>query len=389
MRQRFGFALVCFALAACGVVAQAQILEQPKLRVDEKVEVAGVKVAIKIPEDWNGGWFLFMHGFTPDPTTGPIDEDTEKELLSTAGRTVIIARRTGYATTRSQHPSTLEGAAEHAEKLRAYVLERFGSQGKILIGGNHMGSIISTVIMERYPDDYDGALTLTGVGYPHYFVLIERNFHIRVVFDYLFPGLPGDVYDISERETWGPTEALELMKKADPKKVEGFLRMWDFPSMEEAAIWIWMTARLETLAPPGSRRYDNTNTFYVGSNDDLKLNREIKRYRTNVTSSPESGEWNLLTGRIKAPILAVNPTYDLFIPIRSRQYYDTLTQMSDSHDLYVQKWLEWPDQLLPTEVIEKAFGELHRWVTEGIRPEPGEITFDRDAVKVRPRSSGG
>ena len=122
MRRRFGFALVCFALAACGVVAQAQILEQPKLRVDEKVEVAGVKVAIKIPEDWNGGWFLFMHGFSPDPTTVPIDEDTPKEQMGTAGRTVIVARRTGYATTRSQHPSTLEGAAEHADKLRSYVL---------------------------------------------------------------------------------------------------------------------------------------------------------------------------------------------------------------------------------------------------------------------------
>jgi hypothetical protein len=243
-------------------------------------------------------------------------------------------------------------------------------------------------MMERYQGHYDGALPLTGIGMPQFSLALERNFHIRVVFDSLFPGLPGDVYDLADFESWGPEDALELMEKADPKRVEAFLRMWDFPSMEEAARWVRMTAILGSMAPPGRRAYDNTNTFYVGSLDDVTLNREIKRYRANVQRSSEGGEWELLTGRIAAPILAVNPTYDFFIPIRSRWQYDELTQMSGSHELYVQKWLDWTDQLLPTEVLEKAFGELHRWVTEGIRPEPGEITFDRDAVKVRPLGSG-
>jgi hypothetical protein len=222
---------------------------------------------------------------------------------------------------------------------------------------------------------------------PQPFLNQQRNFHIRVVFDYLFPGLPGDVYDLSGYDSWVPDDAFELMKKADPKKVEAFLRMWDFPSMEEAARWIRMTAMLGSLGSSGSRPYDNTNTFYVGTDDDLKLNREIARHRSNMKRSREYGEWNLLTGRIKSPILAVNPTHDFFIPIRSRQHYDELTQMSGTRELFVQKWIDWPDQLLPIEVIEKALGELHSWVMEGKRPQPGEITFDREAVTIRPLGS--
>jgi pimeloyl-ACP methyl ester carboxylesterase len=361
-------------------IAGAQILEQPELQLEEYIEFEGVKVGIKIPTDWNGSWFLYVHGFAPDPTTVPIDE----KRPVTSSMAVVIARRFGYATARSQHPSSLEGGAEYTDRLRSYLLERFERREKVLVGGNHMGGIISTVIMERYPDNYHGALVLTGIGIPQSSLALQRNFHIRIVFDYMFPGLPGNVYDHSEFDSWGPEDALELMEKADPDKVEAFLRMWDFPSVEEAARWIRMTSALGRLASPGSRGYDNTNTYYVGSDDDLKLNREIPRYRANVARSAEYGEWNLLTGRIKAPILAVNPTYDFFIPIRSRQYYDELTLMTGTHELYVQKWLEWPDQLLPAEVIEKAFGELHDWVTKGIRPEPGEITFDREAVKVRP-----
>jgi hypothetical protein len=371
-------------LLLASLPADAQIPEQPELRLEEYLEVAGAKVGIKIPENWNGSWFLYVHGYAPDPSTVAVDE----KRATTANRTVIVARRLGYATARAQHPSSIQGGAEHSHALRSYLLERFGGDAKVLVGGNHMGGIISTVIMERFPDDFDGALSLTGVGIPQHFLALERNFHIRVVFDYLFPGLPGDVYDLSDFDSWGPKEALALMQKADPKRVEDFLRMWDFPSMEEAARWIRMTAMLGSLASSGSRSYDNTNTFYVGTDDDLALNREIKRYRTNVDRSEEYGEWNLLTGRIKAPILAVNPTHDFFIPIRSRQHYDQLTQMAGTHELYVQKWLDWPDQLLPTEVIEKAFAELHSWVMEGKRPEPGEISFDREAVTIRPLGSG-
>ena len=43
MRRRFGFAVSCFALVAFGGVVHAQILEQPKLRVDEKVAMAHSK----------------------------------------------------------------------------------------------------------------------------------------------------------------------------------------------------------------------------------------------------------------------------------------------------------------------------------------------------------
>ncbi len=384
MRRHIGRTVVVLGLITGAATAFAQLLEQPKLRLDEVVDVAGVKTAVKIPEEWNGSWFLYVHGYAPDPTVIRLDDDR----ATTDCRTVTIARRLGYATTRSQHPSSIDGASQHTDTVRAYVFERFGGEGKVLIGGNHMGAIICTVMMERYPDRYDGALPLTGVGMPQHFLALERNFHIRVVFDAMFPGLPGDVYDNSEYDSWGPEDALELLERADPKRIEAFLRMWDFPSREEAARWVRMTAMLRSLASPDSRPYDNTNTFYVGSDDDLELNRRVKRYRSNVTRSAEYGEWNLLTGRIKAPVLAVNPTYDFFIPIRSRQQYDELTQVAGTHHLYVQKWLDWPDQLLPTEVIEKAFGELHRWVTEGTRPEPGEINFDREAVTVRPLGSG-
>jgi hypothetical protein len=65
---------------------------------------------------------------------------------------------------------------------------------------------------------------------------------------------------------------------------------------------------------------------------------------------------------------------DPLVPIWVTQRYETLTQIANTHHLYVQMWVDQSGAAYEPALMERAFELLETWILDGERPQPGELT---------------
>jgi hypothetical protein len=172
------------------------------------------------------------------------------------------------------------------------------------------------------------------------------------------------------------TEVPKLVAQ-HPERLEEMLRMFKLDNLPQLA---WALSIYSGLLRDimvdraGGNPFDNTNTVYSGSDDDLKLNREVPRYTADPEAAEYMRQWYTITGKISDPVLAVNAMVDPLVPIWVTQRYDEATQLAGTKDLFVQKWVAETDNTRhKPETVTRAFELLVDWVVDGTRPEPGEL----------------
>lgn len=344
---------------------------RPVLPYAEEGEIAGARYAIEIPEGWNGGLVMYAHGYVPHGTP----QRLRGAPVNTGDMTLDQFRTLGYATARSAYSidgfALREGSLE-TEALRQYFWRRFGRTWPTLIAGTHQGGVITQIMIERYPEVYDGALVWSGATGPT-LASYKLIFDFRLAFDYYFPGLPGTAVDIREVDTlYRGTLGLVT---ADPAKLERFMAMTGLRSAEEVALAVTnYSSNLHDIHQlAGGNPFDNTNTVYSGSDDDATLNREIPRYAADAEAADYMRAWFTATGRISDPVLSVHALRDSLVPIETRQWFDDATRIQGTNDLFVQMWVDQDWARYDRKVVDQAVAMLDRWVREGVRPTPGEL----------------
>jgi pimeloyl-ACP methyl ester carboxylesterase len=348
--------------------------QRPELPFSEEGELNGARYAIEIPENWNGGLVMYAHGYIPPGTP----QRLMGRPISTGDMTCDQFRKLGYATARSAFSvegfALREGSLE-TEALRQYFWQMFGRAWPTIIAGTHQGGVITQIMIERYPESYDGALVWSGAAGP---TLSQHGgykglFDLRLTFDYLFPGLPGSVVDVQDVDGLY-RRTLELVAD-DPDRLAEFMRMTNLRSKEEVALAVTNYSSnlhdIQLLA--GGNPFDNTNTVYKGSNDDAKMNREIPRYTADPEAVDYLRAWYTPTGRISDPVLAVNALRDSLVPIETREWFDDATRIAGTNHLFVQMWVDQDWARYDRRVVDQAVGMLDTWVRDGTRPEPGEL----------------
>ncbi len=76
------------------------------------------------------------------------------------------------------------------------------------------------------------------------------------------------------------------------------------------------------------------------------------------------------TGELHDPVLALHTAYDEILPVSNYEYYDQLTQLNYTNDLYAQQYVLSEGHCeFSNEDIEKSFNELIIWIKEGRRPQ--------------------
>src|SRR5256885_15103064 len=118
-----------------------------------------------VPPAWNGGLILYAHGFVdPDapialPDAAPADVAPWvvqlRESLLGAGYAVAYS---SY----SENGWAVKDGAARTHELRTLFAGRFGVPSHVYVGGRSLGALITVMLAESYPADYDGALALCG-----------------------------------------------------------------------------------------------------------------------------------------------------------------------------------------------------------------------------------
>ena len=374
-------ALVMAVAISCYPTLTGETAEVQRPELDLPITDEGVighaPYYIHIPVSWNGGLVLWAHGYAKIGNY-PWDPPEDALMISTGKNTFAVALEKGYAVAVSRFSvlgfAVREGTLE-TEMLRDHFVRSYGPTYPTIIAGNHGGGYLTYYIMEQFPEGYDGGLAFSGGG-SSTLIAYKKLFDLRVLFDYYFPGLPGDVLDWSWDLDRIRELVPELVDRQPPERAEVFLRMAGLADVRDltSAILVGSYNLRDIMAErAGGNPFDNTNTVYSGSGDDAKLNREIPRYEADPAAEEYMRRWFTVTGRIAKPLLAVNVLDDPIVPITVTEDYDDITRLAGTNHLFAQMWVDQRNVAYKRGTVQRAFELLEAWIREGKRPIPGEL----------------
>jgi pimeloyl-ACP methyl ester carboxylesterase len=146
---------------------------------------SGALWVIDKPADWNGSLVLYLHGYTnPALPIALPGIDALRDSLLNRGYAVAAS---SYSSNGFAAPEGIRDSRELGEIFR----ERVARPRHTYLVGTSLGGLIGLLMVQRWEDDYDGALLVSGlVGSSR--EEIQYMGDIRALFDAVYPGvLPG------------------------------------------------------------------------------------------------------------------------------------------------------------------------------------------------------
>ncbi len=156
------------------------------------VTESGALYAMFLPNAWNGGLVIFVHGLI-DPAR-PI-------ALPTLGPAADTVGARGYAlaySSFSENGWAVKDGAQRTHELSDLFAAQFGEPSRTYLYGQSMGGLIAVKLAESYPTQYAGVLSECGV-LGGSFARFRYMLDVRLLFDFFYPGvLPGSVLGVPE-----------------------------------------------------------------------------------------------------------------------------------------------------------------------------------------------
>jgi pimeloyl-ACP methyl ester carboxylesterase len=324
---------------------------------------------------WNGDLVIFAHGYVD--VTRPVEiPENQLELPGFSIPEIINALDFAFATTSYSVNglAVIPGMADLIDLVDIFEAAK-GVPGHVYLVGASEGGIITTLLIEQYPDVYDGGLAICGpVG--DFAGQINYLGDFRVIFDYFFPGLmPGNPVDIPQTLIDGWDMHYDTMIKPailDPvnaELVDQLLAVTSAPfdagdpTTKEASIhdllWYNVFATNDGIAKLGGQPYFNQARDYTGSDDDVLLNSQVGRFTADQAALNEIEANYQTTGVITAPLVMVHTTGDQIVPFWHALQYRGKIILNDQLALHRHNVVERYGhcQFEPAEVLS-AFGEL-------------------------------
>ena len=125
-------------------------------RAVEPFSVKGAYDLIIVPEPWNGGLFIYAHGYTADQRSiVPYPRDITPANIGTkltGGDQVLqIPLNLGYAAATTTYRSVgwaVEDAVDDIENIRRHFVERYGTPTHAYIWGHSEGGMVTEAVLE-------------------------------------------------------------------------------------------------------------------------------------------------------------------------------------------------------------------------------------------------
>jgi hypothetical protein len=328
-------------------------------------EINSAKYKIYIPENWNMGLVMYAHGYEEIGEESEIISKEVDEFME-----IFTSRGFAFAASAYKHQGlVVKDGIEDTEALRSYFEMTYGKPEVCLITGHSMGGIISLASIEKYPLEYDGALPLCGWLAPLH-TLMKHGIDLLVSYDYFFGENDGEIITGEEY-----IEIEEIQKRIDNEAKLALLFAEHFRIKKEdlaEMIGFHQFVLKESSSWLGGLPAGNINTIYSGFGDkDSKLNRDIKRYSASDEAQEYFIRYSTPTGLLYDPVIALHTTYDEILPVFNYEYYEHLTEIKFTSDLYLQQYVVRDGHCnFTNEEVADSFDDLLLWIKEGVRPPP-------------------
>lgn len=349
--------LVLGSLAALGLVGQAKV---------EVGEINGAPFRIDVPANWNGSLVLYCHGYG-----GPTKYDDKQPLAATQK----VFTDMGYALAQSAYSArgwAVKEALGDTEALRQYFVRKYGKAKHTFVTGHSMGGITTLGVIETFPAQFDAAMPICGPLEPSLIGLKKRVFDSLVIFDYYYPGVIGSPVKISDTLT---AESLKAAIDADPKKREAVRRWMELATEPEVAgvVGFFAAIQKELMVHAGGNPFTNEDTIYFGTDDNVAVNRGVKRYAADPAAEEYMRHYYAPSGRLVRPTLALHTVYDQLVPSWASNAYDDMVQQQGSANFYVKRFVVRPGHCAVNgDETKHAFEDLVKWMETGKKPAGGE-----------------
>ena len=330
---------------------------------------------------WNSELVVFAQGIgNPNdpiglPTPGPL-----RETLTSQGFAVVYTSRSvnGYG--------AVKDGMQRTHQLRGIFAETIGQPTRTYLIGRSLGGLISVMLAERFPEQYDGVLSgcgLLGGG------AMELTYvgDARVLFDYFFPGVvPGAPFDIPPGVDFSPGSPTYIaVRDALVQGLSSFeqptLQFAAAANLQAATASEIVTAGLTTVGftvihgndlmdlTNGHMPYDNHETWYSGSRHDDALNAGVARFISDPSAVNYMEHYYTPSGELHIPVLTLHKTRDPLVPIFHEDSYADKVLGAGASDYFLRRTVNGFGHCGFPADEGLAFSALVQWVQTGVKPQ--------------------
>ena len=338
MRRRRSWATIAVALvlAGCGDgdVGQGPTDEgEPPVVGCTDGSAEGSLTRVCFPADWNGDLIVYAHGYVEPRAPVVVPENL---VGGTPVEDLVNALGYAYAATSYRANGLVaDVAVEDLVALEEMVRRTVRPDpARVFVVGVSEGGLVAALAVEREPGRYAGALAACGpIG--DFVRQIDYLNDVRVVFDYLFPGvLPGSAIAPPEEllESWETTyaPAAAAAVAADPERGAELAGITGMPveGLDAAALgetvasilWYNVLGTADAQERLGGQAYDNADRVYAGSSDDAALNAGVARFAADPVARAALARFQT-SGDPSAPISIIHTTGDPIVPFFHQPRY--------------------------------------------------------------------
>jgi pimeloyl-ACP methyl ester carboxylesterase len=414
MSKLWRFILIVALLLPAALVATPAAAATPPVpgACVDGVLTGGAKSRICVPSSgWNGDLVIYAHGYTP--FNAPLD--FQNLTLPDGQYLPDVVQGLGYAFAATSYRRNGLAILEGVEDIKLLVAAFPAAAGKAAVHtyvvGVSEGGIITALLIERAPELFSGGVSACGpVG--DFRRQVDYWTDFRVLFDYFFPGaLPASPINIPSAviSTWDAAyrPAIAGRLAANPSAARQLIRtgkaaisLGDPSTIATTTLnllWYNVFATNDGVARLGGVPFDNRHRWYVGSLNDLKLNREAQRFQADAAALTALTHYET-SGRVTKPLVTLHTTGDEIIPFWHQTLYwgKTVAALSGQNVIQVPVF-RYGHCNFTTEESLAAFGLLVWRVTgelpAGITPlfslEQARADFERAQRDFAQTPDGG
>jgi pimeloyl-ACP methyl ester carboxylesterase len=150
-------------LGGAGPAPALRAADAPAAEVKlETGQIGGAKFTLALPPGpWNRNLLLLAHGYRPD--TAPLIADLHPDRASLKA---VLDEGWMVATSSYRRNGLIVGdAIADLDALRAHIAEAYGDPQRVILEGESMGGLVVTIMAERDPGPYQGALVFDATLY--------------------------------------------------------------------------------------------------------------------------------------------------------------------------------------------------------------------------------
>ena len=305
---------------------------------------------------YNDRLVIWAHGFQDAGTPVGIPED---QLCFADICLPDVMTSLGFAFATNSYSKTglavLQGMDDIRDLVDIFTAEKGAPERVYLIGASE-GGIITTLLAEQHPDEFDAGVAACGpIGSFRYQIGYFGD--ARVTFEVFWPGLiPGDPLHPSQDliDMW-PDYYENVVKPAvlaDPARLWQWATVARLPfdpdnydeTIEEsvnAALRYAVLNFNDVVETIGGFPFGNMRRWYEGSANDEWLNEHVTRVKADLGALVEMRQNYDTTGRLDVPLVTIHTTKDQQVPFRHEKLYAGKTyQSGDFNVLHETFWYE-------------------------------------------------